>query len=134
MVIANIWQVLVSLGYMFNNALLSTMLVGDEWAGFASERKTLRVSNPRGIQRSSYFISMPLRYGVPFMALFSTEHWLLSQSMFLVRLHIAKYVDDGIELSGFTTAGYSAAPSMLGNSFPPQGPLSLVKSNSNFAN
>jgi hypothetical protein len=117
-IIANIWQVLVSLGYILNNALLSSMLVGDEWAGFASERKTLRVSNPRGIQRSSYFISMPLRYGIPFMALFSTEHWLLSQGMFLVRLHIASYVGDGIEMSHFTIAGYSAAPAMLGKVFP----------------
>lgn len=110
----NIWQILLSLAYVLHNALLSGMLVGDEWAGFATERKPLRVSNPRGIQRSSYFISMPLRYGIPIMAFFSIEHWLLSQTIFLVRFIVSVSVNDGIQLEAFTTTGYSLPPAILG--------------------
>ncbi|KAF8864403.1 hypothetical protein BDZ45DRAFT_797496 [Acephala macrosclerotiorum] len=57
-----------------------------EWRQYAKERKTLRVSHPRGIQRSTYFISMPLRYRVPKMGMFSLLHWLLSQSCFILRV------------------------------------------------
>jgi hypothetical protein len=113
-VIANIWQVLLSLAYILNNGLLSSQLVADEWAGFADERKTLRVSNPMGIQRSNYFISMPLRYGLPIMALFSIEHWLLSQAMFLIRVIEFISVDDGFIAEESTTSGFSMAPALLG--------------------
>ncbi|KAG8527921.1 uncharacterized protein KY384_006837 [Bacidia gigantensis] len=37
--IANIWQVVIALAYTAHNALLSCMLVADEWVGFATDRK-----------------------------------------------------------------------------------------------
>ena len=76
--ISNVWQVMISLLYIGHNALLSCMMVAKEWFGFATHRKTLRVSAPRGIQRSSYTLSMPFRYGIPMMLIFSMEHWILS--------------------------------------------------------
>jgi hypothetical protein len=62
---ANMWQVIVSFLYLAYSALLTCMLVGDEWSRFATHRKTLRVTHPRGIQRSTYFVSMPYKYSIP---------------------------------------------------------------------
>ncbi|KAF2822150.1 hypothetical protein CC86DRAFT_301334, partial [Ophiobolus disseminans] len=47
-------------------------------------KRPLRVSNPEGIQRSSYFVSMPWRYGIPLIAGTSGLHWLISQSLFVI--------------------------------------------------
>ena len=72
---------------------MSYLLIGKEWAGFANKRKTLRVTSPEGIQRSSYFISIPLKYGIPLLLSAAVLHWALSQSVFVIR--IAAYYWDG---------------------------------------
>ena len=61
------------------------MLVAAEWSRYALRRKPLRVSTPRGPQRSSYFLSVPYRYGIPLMTASGVLQWLVSQSVFLVR-------------------------------------------------
>ena len=61
------------------------MLVADEWNDFIKERKTLRLSSPRGIQRSSYFLSLPYRFALPLMVASGIMHWLISQSVFVVQ-------------------------------------------------
>ena len=61
------------------------MLVADEWNGFVKKPKTLRLSSPRGIQRSSYFLSLPYRYSLPLMFASVTMHWLISQSVFVIQ-------------------------------------------------
>ncbi|KAF1992466.1 hypothetical protein K402DRAFT_6888 [Aulographum hederae CBS 113979] len=109
--IANIWQVLLSMVYVMQNALLSCLLLADEWAGFAVDRKTLRVTNPRGIQRSSYFVSMPLKYAMPFLAVFAIMHWLLSQCTFIIRVLV--FDADGSSLPGWTTAGFSISACLI---------------------
>ncbi len=63
--IANCPQLILSILFIFYNAMLSTFLVQREFSLMYARRKTLRVSEPVGIQRSSYFISLPLRYGLP---------------------------------------------------------------------
>lgn len=56
-----------------------------EWSDYAVERKGLRVSTtPRGAQRSTYFLSLPYRYGLLLVAFSALLHWLISQSLFLV--------------------------------------------------
>lgn len=121
-VIANIWQVAVSLCYLSLNALLSCLLVAREWVQYGLERKTLRVSHPQGIQRSTFFISMPLRYGVPMMVIFAVEHWLLSQTMFIIRvvmIDTTSVVDSATMTSGWTISGYSLLPAIIGKSLKP---------------
>lgn len=44
------------------------------------------MSTPAGLQRSSYSISMPWRFGIPLMASMSFLHWTLSQSIFILPL------------------------------------------------
>ena len=109
---ANYWQMIISMLYLANNSLLTCQLVSDEWAGYAKDRKTLRVSHPVGIQRSSYFISMPMKYGIPLLAANATLHWLVSQSMFLVST--TTFFPNDIEdaSNSFTTTGYSTSASL----------------------
>jgi hypothetical protein len=107
--IANLPQLLISIVYIFYNAMLSTFLVQREFSLMykAERRKPLRVSEPMGIQRSSYFISLPLRYGIPLYATAGLMHWLISQSLFLAR--ITAIDPDGQDDStySFSTCGYS---------------------------
>ncbi|KAI4599922.1 hypothetical protein KJ359_001658 [Pestalotiopsis sp. 9143b] len=81
-------QLLVTVIYLFYNSMLSTFLVQREFSLMhkPEKRKPLRVSEPMGIQRSSYFISLPLRYGIPLYATSGLMHWLVSQSLFLARI------------------------------------------------
>ncbi len=100
--------------YLTYNGLLTCMLVNEEWSGYAKDRKTLRVSHPKGIQRSSYFISMPMKYGIPLMVANATLHWLVSQSMFVV--NTTTYYPNDIEdkSQDFITTGYSTKASFIG--------------------
>ncbi|KAK3345483.1 LOW QUALITY PROTEIN: hypothetical protein B0H65DRAFT_558386 [Neurospora tetraspora] len=71
--------------------------------------KTLRTSQPRGSQRSTFFLSLPYRYGLPFVVVSSVMHWLMSQCLYFTEV-------DFIDLDGVTldksnpttlTLGYS---------------------------
>ncbi|KAK6077801.1 hypothetical protein SCUP234_06559 [Seiridium cupressi] len=107
--IANLPQLIISIIYIFYNTMLSTFLVHREFSLMykSDRRKPLRVSEPTGIQRSSYFISLPLRYGVPLYATSAIMHWLISQSLFLAR--ITAIFPDGEDdiTNSFSTCGYS---------------------------
>ncbi|KAE8454592.1 hypothetical protein EG329_000215 [Mollisiaceae sp. DMI_Dod_QoI] len=112
--LANVWQVLISMAYIAHNGLLSTMLLEREWRQYANERKTLRVSHPKGIQRSTYFISMPLRYGIPMMSASALLHWLLSQSVFILRVIVFDTASSTIPTEvrdlNWTMSGFSIYP------------------------
>lgn len=113
--IANIWQFVIALCYVNSNTVLSGLSVAREWAQYAVERKTLRVSHPQGIQRSTYFISTPLRYGLPVLLLFSLEHWIFSQATFIQRVVVidTANISGTGELPGWTTSGYSFVPALI---------------------
>ncbi|KAG8531669.1 uncharacterized protein KY384_003301 [Bacidia gigantensis] len=105
--IANSPQLLLYYLYFAYNSLYTCMLMGEEWSEFAYSRKSLRVTSPRETQRSTYRLQLPYRYGIPLMMYSGFQHWLVSQSFFLV---ILKAYDD----AGFsdpdhdiTTCGYS---------------------------
>lgn len=108
------WQFLVSLLYIAYNALLTCMLVGDEWSRYATQRKTLRVTHPRGIQRSSYFISMPFKYGIPLMICNTILHVLISQSIFIISVttYLPNFVEE--EARSYTFTGYSTSAAIIG--------------------
>lgn len=103
--VANLPQVLVSFIYLFYNALFTCLLLGSEWASLSRQRKPLRVSLPQGEQRSTYWLQLPYRYAVPMIVAMTTLHWLISQSIFLVRIN---YYDEGKFSSVETSLGYSA--------------------------
>jgi hypothetical protein len=86
------------------------MLVNLEWQSFAIKKKAFRVTSPVGLQRSTYFISLPARYTAPLIIVFAVLHWALSQSVFLVYLH---GVYEGGQQSGvFPMVGFSALPTI----------------------
>jgi hypothetical protein len=108
--IANLPQFILSILsilYIPHNSMLSCFLVQREFSRLYNIRNPLRVSEPEDIQRSSYFISLQLRYGIPLYLTSGIIHWLISQSLFLAR--ITAYLPDGTvnQNSTFSTCGYS---------------------------
>lgn len=84
--LANLPQTIVSFLYLTYNALFTCMLAGKEWDGLARKRKTLRVTNPVGNQRSTYWLQLPYRYSIPLLMTSAALHWLISQAIFFVRI------------------------------------------------
>ncbi|TLD05234.1 uncharacterized protein PgNI_09344 [Pyricularia grisea] len=87
-IMANAFQVWISLLYVVYNNILTRQLVADEWMRFLrgpAGKKPLRVSQPEGMQRSNYTLSLPFAYSVPLMVALTALHWLVSQAIFLVQ-------------------------------------------------
>lgn len=113
--IANIPQLVFSVLYFMSNSVLTNMTLAGEWDNLALERKGLRVSTrPRGNQRSTHFLSLPWRFAIPLIIHSALLHWLLSQSLFFVR--IVAYTPDGrLDRSYDTvTVGYSPLAIVIG--------------------
>lgn len=84
--LANVPQLVLSAVYLTFNTLYTSIALAQEWNRMAAKRKGLRVTAPEGEQRSTYFLQLPYRWAVPLMATSGSLHWLLSQTMFLVRI------------------------------------------------
>ncbi|KAF2028392.1 hypothetical protein EK21DRAFT_27986, partial [Setomelanomma holmii] len=83
--VVNSPQLVLSWVYFSYNGLLTLLALAREWESYALHRKGLRISGvPQGAQRSTYFLQLPYRIGLPFMAISAFLHWLVSQSFFLV--------------------------------------------------
>ena len=106
-IFANVWQFLISMVYIQYNALLSSLLSNREWHGYGCRKKALRVSFPCALQRSTYFISMPWRYGIPQMITISALHWILSQSVFVIPLQSFTHNGDAVTWWEWPTVGFS---------------------------
>ena len=107
--VANLPQFILSVLYIFYNGMISAFLVQREFSRMNSMKpmKPLRVSEPLGIQRGSYFISLPLRYGIPLYTTSAIMHWLISRSLFLARV-TAFFPNGEVDAhSSFSTCGYS---------------------------
>jgi len=90
---ANSPQIIFSMLYFFYNRSYTAMLAMVEWTNFAVKRQSLRVSQPIGIQRSTYWLQLPYLYSLPLLIGSGVTHWALSQSLFLVR--VSFYDRDG---------------------------------------
>ena len=88
---ANVPQLVLSLLYFAYNGLWTCILLVEEWIGYCSERKPLRVTSRTGLQRSTYRLQLPYRYGVPLMTVSAVLHWLVSQSIFPIILETYSY-------------------------------------------
>ena len=103
--LANSPQLLFSFLYYLYNGLLTCMLAAEEQSHFGSTRKALRVSFPEGYQRSSYFLSLPYRYGIPLTICSGLLHWFISQALFLVR--VVMYDENNMDIADASRAGFS---------------------------
>ncbi|KAH5426660.1 hypothetical protein HBI47_117900 [Parastagonospora nodorum] len=110
-VIANFPQLLLSFIYFGYNGIFTTMLIGYEWTSYACKKKGLRISRkPSGFQRSTYFLQLPYRFGIPLVILSGTLHWLVSQSIFVVAFDVYDGLGQiaAVDLGDRTkTCGYS---------------------------
>ena len=110
--LANTPQLAISFVYVLYNNCLTRMMLGREYASYASHRKPLRVSRPEGEQRSTYRLQLPYRYSVPLMVSMTVLHWLVARSIFLVDIGVFDY--DGNALSKTISAcGFSAMAIVL---------------------
>lgn len=103
--IVNSPQIVLSFVFLTYNSLFTCMLLSNEWNGYAYERKSLRVTNPTGTQRSTYRLQLPYKYGIPLLIISGTMHWLVSQSIFLARI-------DKDSVDGRETPFYSVGSDM----------------------
>lgn len=110
--LANIPQFLFSGLYFQYNALFTGMLAAREWSDFGDLRRGLRVSSdPKGDQRSRYFLQLPYRWSISLLFTSILIHWMLSQSIFVVA--VDKSTDPEMILGPvsdttlYSTCGYS---------------------------
>ncbi|KIK53553.1 hypothetical protein GYMLUDRAFT_232735 [Collybiopsis luxurians FD-317 M1] len=91
--VANSPQLILSMIYIVFNSLCTTLFLELEWSSYARFRKPLRVSSPTGEQRSTYFLQIPYRFALPLMAYSTALHWLVSQSIFLVKINYQEIIN-----------------------------------------
>ena len=106
--LANLPQMVLSFLYFLHNSIYTCMLAASEWGRFSLHRKGLRVSSPKDSQRSTYWLQLPWTYSLPLSVASAILHWLVSQSLFLVRIDSydpRHQLDPGASL---TSCGYSA--------------------------
>ncbi|KIK53457.1 hypothetical protein GYMLUDRAFT_134315, partial [Collybiopsis luxurians FD-317 M1] len=115
--ISNSPQLILSMIYLVFNSLCTTLFLTLEWSSYARSRKPLRVTSPSGDQRSTYFLQIPYRFGLPLIVYSALLHWLLSQSIFLVKVSYWITRDDINEIldsdASITSCGYSPMGMML---------------------
>ncbi|GIZ37914.1 hypothetical protein CKM354_000134300 [Cercospora kikuchii] len=112
--LVNTPQIGLSCCYLGYNGILTSMHLAYEFSGYAVDRKGLRVTEPRGAQRSTYWLQLPFRYSLPLLAATALLHWLISQSLFLIRV-----VPYRAELSTQTLEALTADKSGVGISLVP---------------
>ncbi|KAH7004086.1 hypothetical protein EDB82DRAFT_486074 [Fusarium venenatum] len=107
--ISNLPQLIFSLLYFQYNSLFTAMAAAKEWSDFGRKRRPLRVSsNPRGQQRSQYFLQLPYRFSIPLVLVSMLVHWMLSQSIFIVIIEKFDKVTSEFEYQDVViTCGYS---------------------------
>lgn len=96
-ILVNLPQLYLSVVYVFYNALITSLLLSKEWTSYSSERKGLRVTDPIGEQRSTYFLAIPYRFSVPLVGVSMMLHWLVSQSLFLAQINFYRLSGASLE-------------------------------------
>ncbi|KAL0465278.1 hypothetical protein QR685DRAFT_601498 [Neurospora intermedia] len=128
--LANTPQIFLSLTYLFFNNILTKTTDGTSNTSAKEKKtcqivwwkrkekpspkptittKTLRTSQPRGSQRSTFFLSLPYRYALPFVAVSSVMHWLTSQCLYFTEVDFIDVDGTTMDKSNPTTftLGYS---------------------------
>lgn len=105
--LSNSPQLVLSFLYLSYNSLFTSMLLAQEWNGYATRRKPLRVTSATGHQRSTYWLQLPYRYSVPLLIASAVLHWLVSQSLFLARVTVLDRQGAEDPKQSISTCGYS---------------------------
>ncbi|KAF4479188.1 hypothetical protein CGGC5_v012111 [Colletotrichum fructicola Nara gc5] len=119
-VIANIPQLFLSFWYLTYNSLITRLEMSQEWALLSVDYQPLRVTQPRGLQTSTYRLQLPYKYSIPMIILSAIGHWLLSNAVFIIVSQGSYYVDgDGIGSSSDPTSLSSDAVVSIGTASLP---------------
>ncbi|PKY07921.1 hypothetical protein P168DRAFT_261947 [Aspergillus campestris IBT 28561] len=111
--LTNTPQLALSILYFLFNGILTSMLAAAEFNNYAVRRRPLRVSWPKGEQRSTYYLSLPYRYSVPLISISAALHWLLSQSIFFVNIVAYDVHDEPVVGESVRGCGYSPFPMFI---------------------
>ncbi|MBA7489604.1 hypothetical protein ES702_00138 [subsurface metagenome] len=84
--LVNSFQLVLSIAYFVFNSYWTAQCSAMEWVSFLKQRKPLRVTWPRGQQRSTYYLNLPWRYGISITLCSILLHFLVSQSIFLAQV------------------------------------------------
>ncbi|PLB53494.1 hypothetical protein P170DRAFT_463166 [Aspergillus steynii IBT 23096] len=120
--LANVPQLIVSISYYFYNALMTSMIVSAEYDSYAlgspgvdsAGNPTLRPNKPlrvtgvaEGAQRRSFFLGLPSQYSLPLMICYTVLHWLVSQSLFYIRVCLYDVHGRYVESADVNACGWS---------------------------
>ncbi|KAJ5914828.1 hypothetical protein N7504_003711 [Penicillium tannophilum] len=114
-VVANSVQLVVTIAYYLFNRVLTSMLASAEYSAYGTDRKALRVTWPvkDSKQRSTYWLSVPYKYGIPILLLFTTIHWLVSQGYYYVLMIPYGADDQPLYEKKISSLGVSSLPIFL---------------------
>lgn len=101
--IANSPQLALSMTYVMYNNVFTRLLVGREWAAQSTDYSPLRVTDPRGLQRSTYRLQLPYRYSIPLIIISILLHWILSNAVY-ISISQGSYYQDFLE--GFESTSF----------------------------
>jgi hypothetical protein len=105
-VMSNVPQLVFSVLYMLFNNVVTRLFLAEEWSRFRRHRKGLRVSDKTtGEQRSTYTLTIPLRFGILLQGSSLLIHWLALQSIFFAK--IDQYLPQNVPAPSKTTCGCS---------------------------
>ncbi|CEF87671.1 hypothetical protein FGSG_11451 [Fusarium graminearum PH-1] len=80
---ANLPQLLLSITYFIYNNMFTYLCTEKEWNSYGGAFKPLRVSQPKGQQRSTYRLQLPYRYSIPLMVVSTFMHWFVSNAIYV---------------------------------------------------
>lgn len=130
-IMANSPQLIFSLIYFSYNGIFTAMSLATEWSRFAlpGRKKGLRRSGALlGAQRSTYFLQLPYRLALPLLVFSGVQHWLISQSIFLV--FVEGYANDpaafGTTVHSTSTTGDMYRDDIVTCGWSPAGVLSVI--------
>ncbi|KAI0388611.1 hypothetical protein F5Y17DRAFT_452151 [Xylariaceae sp. FL0594] len=106
---ANSPQLLLSFCYLAYNDLFTRLQLAREWAQYGERFHPLRVTDPKGHQKSTYWLQLPYRYSVPLMAFSIALHWILSNSLYVFISTGGFYPSTGIGI-GITATTDTSLP------------------------
>ena len=91
LIIANTPQLVITVTYFWFNNVMTTMLASAEYDSYGVSKKPLRVTWPAKAkdnkQKSTYWLSVPYKYGIPLLVVSTILQWLISQSIFYLELN-----------------------------------------------
>jgi hypothetical protein len=80
--LSNTPQVALSIGYLMYNSIITEFTMAREWARMSTHYRGLRVTDPRGEQKSTYWLQLPLSYSIPMILVSILLHWVLSTGIY----------------------------------------------------